>query len=145
MTTDTLVRQEVGTAAQPKLQIVILQNLAAAEARSGDNRSAKSHLEMALNLLKSHKSNMLEGRTTCGLAEVSLKLSDPERADAYIKKAIERASGAMSLAADRRELLLGPPHAIDFRPIARAHLSHSTCRPTPRESPQRADCPLFER
>jgi len=89
--TQALDMQQMIVPKQPKLHIIILQNLAAAEARSGDNRSAKSHLELALNMLKAHKSNMLEGRTTCGLAEVSLKLSDPDRAEAYIKKAIELA------------------------------------------------------
>jgi CHAT domain-containing protein/Tfp pilus assembly protein PilF len=73
---------------QPKLHVIILQNLAAAESRSGDNRGAKAHLETVLSILKTTNSTLLAARTYCGLAEVAMKLSDPEKAEAYTREAI---------------------------------------------------------
>lgn len=75
---------------QRKLNIILLQNLAAIEGRAGDARSAKTHLELALQMLgpKGFKSSLLKARTLTSLAEVSLKLSDPAGALAQVREAI---------------------------------------------------------
>jgi CHAT domain-containing protein/tetratricopeptide (TPR) repeat protein len=85
----SLDMQNIITPRQPKLNIIVLQNMAAAESRSGDNRNAKMHLGFAFQLLKNFKSGLLEARTSSSLAEVYLKLSNPEKAQEFVKHAIE--------------------------------------------------------
>lgn len=74
---------------QNRLHIIILQNIAAVESRSGTNREAKAHLELALQMLKKAGDSQLQGRTYAGTAEVSLKLADIVAAEAFSKRAIE--------------------------------------------------------
>jgi CHAT domain-containing protein len=74
---------------QHKLQVVTLQNVAAALSRSGNNREAKQRLEMTLPVLKHFHSQLLEARTYSGLGEVTLKLMDPAKAEEYTRTAIE--------------------------------------------------------
>ena len=47
------------------------------------------HLELALNQLKGFPSELLAARTYSSLAEICIKLSDPAKAQDYLKKAIE--------------------------------------------------------
>lgn len=80
--------QNVTAAKSPRFHIILLQNLAAVETRSGDNRTAKAHLEQALGVLKKNKDPLLEGRTLSSLAEIQLKLADAAAAETLVKQAI---------------------------------------------------------
>ncbi len=72
----------------PRFHAILLQNIAAIEARSGDNRDARTHLEQALGILKKSKDVLLQGRTLSSLAEVMLKLADAAQAETYLRQAI---------------------------------------------------------
>jgi tetratricopeptide (TPR) repeat protein len=72
----------------PRFHVILLQNIAAVESRSGDNRNARTHLEQALQILKKEKSPLLEGRTLSSLAEVQLKLADAASAEELLQRAI---------------------------------------------------------
>lgn len=85
----SLDMQNIITPRQPKLNIIVLQNIAAVESRSGDNRNAKMHLNFALQLLKNYKSELLTARTYCSLAEVALKMTNPAKAEENVRQAIE--------------------------------------------------------
>lgn len=80
--------QQVLSPKRDKLHVVLLENMAAIEARSGDGRNARIHLEQALGLLKKLKDPLQEGRTLSSLAEVTLKLADSVQAESYLKRAI---------------------------------------------------------
>lgn len=80
--------QNVIASNSPRFHVVLLQNMAAVETRSGDNRNAKIHLEQALGILKKSKDPLLEGRTLSSLAEIQLKLADAAAAEALVKQAI---------------------------------------------------------
>ncbi len=79
---------------QPKLQITIAQNLAAAQSRAGENRNAKLQLAntlLAANTKQFHDS-VLEGRTYAALAEVCLALKEYPEAEQAIHKGLEIAN-----------------------------------------------------
>jgi CHAT domain-containing protein/Tfp pilus assembly protein PilF len=78
----------VTTSKAPRFHVILLQNIAAVESRSGDNRNARTHLEQALGILKKEKSPLLEGRTLSSLAEVQLKLADATSAEELLQRAI---------------------------------------------------------
>ncbi|RTL35972.1 MAG: CHAT domain-containing protein [Candidatus Melainabacteria bacterium] len=80
--------QNVTAANTPRFKAVLLQNIAAVETRSGDNRNARIHLEQALAIQKKNKDVLLEGRTLSSLAEIQLKLADAAAAEALVKQAI---------------------------------------------------------
>lgn len=80
--------QTVNAKKSPKFLVTLLQNLAAVESRSGDNRNARTHLEQALNLLKKNKDSLNEGRLLSSIAEVQLKLADAASAEALVRQAI---------------------------------------------------------
>lgn len=80
--------QNVTASNSPRFHVILLQNIAAVETRSGDNRNAKVHLEQALGVLKKHKDPLLEGRTLSSLAEIQLKLADAVAAETLVKQAI---------------------------------------------------------
>ncbi len=80
--------QLVTTDKSPRFNAILLQNLAAIEARSGDNRDARTHLEQALAIVKKSKDVLLQGRTLSSLAEVMLKLADSAQAETYLRQAI---------------------------------------------------------
>ncbi len=69
--------QSIITPRQPTLNAIVLQNIAAAESRSGDNRTAKQHLELALQILKKQRSVMLKARTYSGLGRSFAKTLQP--------------------------------------------------------------------
>ncbi|MBI4534419.1 MAG: CHAT domain-containing protein, partial [Candidatus Melainabacteria bacterium] len=73
---------------QPRFGIIIVQNLAIAESRSGDNRNARARLESALPVFKTLNDPLLEGRTYTCLAEVCLNLKDIAQAESYLNKGI---------------------------------------------------------
>jgi CHAT domain-containing protein/tetratricopeptide (TPR) repeat protein len=80
--------QSVTAANTPRFKVILLQNIAAIEARSGDNRNARMHLEQAMGMFKKNKDALLEGRTLSSIAEVQLKLADAVAAEAAVKQAI---------------------------------------------------------
>ncbi|MBI2810389.1 MAG: tetratricopeptide repeat protein, partial [Candidatus Melainabacteria bacterium] len=80
--------QNVTAATSPRFHIMLLQNIAAVETRSGDNRNARTHLEQALGGLKKTKDLLQEGRALSALAEIQLKLADAAAAEALLKQAI---------------------------------------------------------
>jgi tetratricopeptide (TPR) repeat protein len=79
---------------QPRMQYMLLQNMAAAEYSGGKYREASTHLKSIMAIAerdpkvrKSHPLIVL--RTLTSLAEVSLKMADPVLARDYVEKAIE--------------------------------------------------------
>lgn len=78
-----------------RLAVSILQNLAAAQSRAGENRNAKQQLLNALQLCntKSYKNPMLEARTLAALGEVSLNLKEYPDAEQAVRKGIAIAQG----------------------------------------------------
>lgn len=79
---------------QDRLVTVIMQNLGAAEARSGQNRSAKNNYLEAANACQNKKfsDQRLFGRTCAALGEVSLNLKELEQAEQYLRRGIEISS-----------------------------------------------------
>lgn len=80
--------------AQPRMQYMLLQNMAAAEFAGGKYREASTHLKTIMgiaerdqNVRKHHPLIVL--RTLTSLAEVSLKMADPVSARDYVDKSIE--------------------------------------------------------
>ncbi len=73
---------------QERLGIVVLQNLATAEAHQGDRRNARAHFESALSLSKKIQDAVLEGRTLTSLAEVLLNQRNVEQSADYLKQGI---------------------------------------------------------
>jgi CHAT domain-containing protein len=80
--------QAVVSPKTPKLHATILQNIGAAEYRTGQFRDCKSHLEGALNILANTKEQQFKGRLWQSLAEAALKGADLTSAEGYITKAI---------------------------------------------------------
>lgn len=80
--------QNVLPVKMPRFHVLLLQNIAAVQARSGDNRNARAHLEQALTILKKDKNKLLEGRTLSALAEIQLKLADAAAAETLVRQAI---------------------------------------------------------
>lgn len=76
---------------EERLSVIILQNLAAAESRAGENRAAKNHLLLALQSAdtKKFKDSMLIGRSYASLAEVCLALKEVPEAEVALRKGIE--------------------------------------------------------
>lgn len=74
---------------QPRMNLIVLQNLAASLSRSGDNRDSKQRLLIATHLFKKAKSSPLQGRTLSSLAEVNMKLADAPAAEDALHAAIE--------------------------------------------------------
>lgn len=68
--------------------VMLMTNLAAAEARAGDNRAAKVHLVSALSLFKKYKEPVSQGRTYAALAELSWNLKEAAQAEAYLKEGL---------------------------------------------------------
>ncbi len=82
---------EVVALVQPKQDnfvMVMLQNLSAAESRSGDYRNAKGHLLSCFPLLKKVKDLFMEGRVYAALGEVCLALQDGPEAEKYLRAGI---------------------------------------------------------
>src|SRR5262249_55436542 len=77
---------------QERLQVIVLQNLAAAESRAGNNREARMHLTSELELFNRKKEpikdKLLHCRTLSSLGEICLKLADVQAAEAYLKQAV---------------------------------------------------------
>ncbi len=76
---------------QDQLAILILQNLASAEARAGERRNAKSHL---LNALAEYNGKKLAnppvlGKIYAAIGEVSLGLKEFPEAEKYLRQGIE--------------------------------------------------------
>lgn len=73
------------------LQCIVLQNLAAAESRAGQNRSAKTHYTEALTVAtsKTTKEPVLEGRTCAGLAEACLALKEYPEAEQAVHTGLQ--------------------------------------------------------
>lgn len=84
----TLDMQSIANPKSDGFTLMIMHNLAVAEARSGDNRTAKMHLSSSLSLFKKYKAPLMEGRTYSSLAEVSWNLKDMAQAEAYVKQGI---------------------------------------------------------
>ena len=84
----TLDMQAIANPKSDGFTVLIMHNLAAAESRSGDNRTAKMHLASSLQLFKKYKSPLMEGRTYSSLAEVTWNLKDVAQAEAYVKQGI---------------------------------------------------------
>lgn len=84
----------LATPKQPKLLIGIAQSLAAVQARSGENRNAKTQLQNTIVGCnnKNFKDPLLEGRTYAALAEVCLNLKEYPEAEAAIQKGLELAN-----------------------------------------------------
>ena len=77
------------TPKQDKLHILILQNLAAVNAHSGNFREARNQLDSAIAILtKSFRNSVLEARTLSSLGEICFKSADPVQAEQYLRKAI---------------------------------------------------------
>ncbi len=79
---------------QPRIQYMLYQNIAAAEFSSGKYREAATHLKAILPIYQrdqkvkaSHPLVIL--RTLTSLAEVSLRLSEPDKAREYADQALE--------------------------------------------------------
>lgn len=72
-----------------RFSVVLQQNLAAVESRSGNNRLAKEHLASALESFRKFKDTRMEGRTYTALAEVLWNLKDPQQTQTYLQKGIE--------------------------------------------------------
>jgi len=80
--------------AQPRILYMIYQNMAAAEYAGGKYREASTHLKAILPLFERDQKMrasqpLVVLRTLTSLAEVSLKLSDPEMARDYAERAVE--------------------------------------------------------
>ncbi|MBS2009504.1 MAG: CHAT domain-containing protein [Cyanobacteria bacterium SZAS TMP-1] len=75
----------------PKLNALILQNMAVAEYRTGAFRSAKNHLDGALTVLSKAGDSVLQCRLKESLAEVDFKSADLTGAQTKVMKAIEMA------------------------------------------------------
>lgn len=77
---------------QDRLQVTVLQNLAAAESRAGNNRNARVHLDAAIALFKRPKKpikdQVLCARTLSALGEVCLRLADMQAAEENLKLAL---------------------------------------------------------
>jgi len=80
--------QSICTPKQPKLGIIIMQNLAAAQVRSGDSRSAKNNLQSALLKAQHLRDSLQQARILSALAEVCVHQKDLPQAEAYLKQAI---------------------------------------------------------
>ncbi len=80
--------QNVTASTTPRFKAILLQNIAAVETRSGDNRNARTHYEQALAIFKKNKDSLLEGRALSSLAEIQLKLADAVAAESLVRQAI---------------------------------------------------------
>lgn len=80
--------QAIATPKRPKLNVMIMQNLAFAKARSGDNRGAKQTLSAILPNFKKLDNQFLEGRTYASLGEICLSLKEMAAAESFIKQGI---------------------------------------------------------
>lgn len=80
--------QAIATPRRPKLNVIIMQNLAYARARSGDNRGAKQTLTAILTNFKKLDNQFLEGRTYAALGEICLTLKETAAAESFIKQGI---------------------------------------------------------
>lgn len=76
---------------QPKLVVTVLQNLAASQARSGENRNAKVHIANAINssASKSFKDKLLEARSYVGYSDICLNLKEYTDAETAALKGLE--------------------------------------------------------
>lgn len=90
--TQSLDAQQLIRPAQPRMNVITHQNIAAAEFRSGSARNAKVHLEACITTCKKGLFAQLEGRTYTGLAEVCMKLADPISAQKYLTEGIALSS-----------------------------------------------------
>ncbi len=77
------------TPKQEYFRNTVLQNLAALQSRLGDNRQARSNLDLAVSNEKKSKDNTGLGRTYLALTEVMLKLSEQTEAENYLNSAIQ--------------------------------------------------------
>ncbi len=84
---------------QIRLHIVVLQNLAFAQARAGSGRDARTNLQSAIPFFyskdkdkKKDSLDLLEARNYAALGEIYYKLSDAQLADTALKKAISIAT-----------------------------------------------------
>lgn len=80
--------QAIASPRRPKLHVMIMQNLAYAKARSGDNRGAKQTLTAILPNFKKLDNQFLEGRTYAALGELCFNLKEIPAAEAYLKQGI---------------------------------------------------------
>lgn len=80
--------QAISTPRRPKLHVIIMQNLAFAKARSGDNRGAKQTLTTILPTFKKLDNQFLEGRTYAALGEVCYNLKEIPAAESFLKQGI---------------------------------------------------------
>lgn len=72
-----------------KLTVTYLLNQAVTEYHQGINRTAKIHIENALNFLKKYPNVFLEGRCQLCLAEILLKLADSVNAQTALDKTLK--------------------------------------------------------
>jgi CHAT domain-containing protein len=82
---------EVLSMIQPKqdhFTMVMLQNLADADARSNNLQNAKAHLLAMFPLLKKNREPLTEGRTYAALGEIFLGLQDAPEAEKYLRAGI---------------------------------------------------------
>ncbi len=86
--TQSLDSQQLIRPAQPRMNVITHQNIAAAEFRNGSARNAKVHLEACITTCKKSLFTQLEGRTYTGLAEVCMKLADPVGTQKYLTEGI---------------------------------------------------------
>lgn len=77
----------------PRPGIIITTNLASAEARAGENRTAKSHYISALNACntKELKDHYTQSHILCALEEVSFNLKEFQQAAEYARQGIAQA------------------------------------------------------
>lgn len=80
--------------AQPRMQYMLLQNMAAAEFAGGKYREASTHLKSIMAIAERDQKvrqhhPLIVLRTLTSLGEVSLKMADPVLARDYTEKAIE--------------------------------------------------------
>jgi len=77
------------TPKQEYFRNTVLQNLASIESRMGDNRQAKSNLDLAAANEKKLKDNTGLGRTYLALTEVMLRLAEQTEAENYLNSAMQ--------------------------------------------------------
>jgi CHAT domain-containing protein/Tfp pilus assembly protein PilF len=73
----------------PKLNAMILQNMAAAEYRTGAFRDARNHLDGAITVISKSNESVFNGRLREAEAEVEFKSANLTGAEAKVNKAIE--------------------------------------------------------